>query len=104
MALTKGFKKFVGLIAVVAIVGGGIYGYKQYSKLHSQAVDPGVDVSSSTNSPQTSGINYALPASQPEVAQTPQPVEQAPKTAAASTQDTAPSSSGMAALLKAGQK
>ena len=28
MALTKGFKKFLGLVAVTALVGGGIYGYK----------------------------------------------------------------------------
>ena len=28
MALTKGFKKFLGLLAVTALVGGGIYGYK----------------------------------------------------------------------------
>lgn len=28
MALTAGFKKFIGLVVVAAVVGGGIYGYK----------------------------------------------------------------------------
>jgi hypothetical protein len=30
MALTNGAKKFLGLIVTVAVVGGGIYGYKDY--------------------------------------------------------------------------
>jgi OOP family OmpA-OmpF porin len=52
MALTKGFKKFVGLVGVVAVVGGGIFAYKQgYFGKHnstdtgtvSQSVVPNVD-------------------------------------------------------------
>lgn len=31
MALTSGAKKFIGLIVTIAIVAGGIYGYKQYA-------------------------------------------------------------------------
>jgi hypothetical protein len=30
MALTSGAKKFLGLLLTVAVVGGAIYGYKQY--------------------------------------------------------------------------
>jgi hypothetical protein len=49
MALTKGFKKFVGLVVVVGAVAGSIVGYKMYAKAHPPApVDPGIDVSSGT--------------------------------------------------------
>jgi hypothetical protein len=104
MALTKGFKKFVGLVVVVGAVAGSIVGYKMYAKAHPPApVDPGIDVSSGTSDAGASSVNYALPASQQEAPATSQPVEQAPQ-AAAPAQDAAPSNSGMAALLKAGQK
>jgi hypothetical protein len=105
MALTKGFKKFVGLVAVVGVVAASIVGYQKYTKSHPK-VDVDTEqpsVTSSSSDASASGINYALPASQPED-QVAQPVEQAPQQTAVPTQDTAPSSSGMQALLKAGQK
>jgi len=110
VALTKGFKRVASFLVIVGIVGGGLYGYRQYAKQHQQ-VDFGTqqpDVSSSTSNAGQSGINYAMPASQPLVEQAPQPEispgESPTSAAAAQLQDSAPSNSGMAALLNAGKK
>jgi hypothetical protein len=104
VALTKGFKKFIGLLAIVAAVGGGGMYYYKTMKQHPQS-----DVSSSTSDTGQSSIDYATPSSQPQVVADPvQPetstVESPTSAPVTQSQDSAPSNSGMAALLNAGKK
>jgi hypothetical protein len=110
VALTKGFKRVASLLVIVGIVGGGLYGYRQYSKQHQQQSD----WSNSTSNAGQSSVNYSMPSSQPLVEQATQaavsstpeisPGESPTSAPAVQLQDSAPSNSGMAALLNAGKK
>jgi hypothetical protein len=71
MALTAGFKKFIGLVAVVALVGGGIYAYKQMPKSAEVVVDTAdVKVPAQTEDGASSPQPYTSPIKQAEVANT----------------------------------
>lgn len=72
MALTAGFKKFIGLVAVVALVGGGIYAYKQMPK----SADAVVDATEAT-----------APAKHDDDSSTPQPYSKPTKQAEMPNQD-----------------
>jgi outer membrane protein OmpA-like peptidoglycan-associated protein len=65
MSLTPGFKKFIGLIVTVAVVGGGIYGYKagyfkSKASTESQVIEK-MDMPANTSSGpiQSSTVNIA---------------------------------------------
>lgn len=59
MALTNGAKKFLGLVATIAVVGGGIYGYKNYAATH----------------PSQPATEVAVQAEQAAPVEVPQPIE-----------------------------
>lgn len=114
MALTSGAKKFLGLLATVAVVGGGIFAYKSNAPaIHAQFNKPAevvemrqepVSIPQPVNSPifQAQQADRAVEAA--VAAQRPAPVEAAP--APEPVQQVQPSNPsanrGMAALL--GQK
>lgn len=106
MALTSGAKKFFGLLLTVAIVGGGIYGYKSYAASHptqpapvvAEAPAPAnepVEIPQPINSPISQARNVEAIVDQvaPEPAPTPAP---APSTTS--------SNRGMANLMNAGKR
>lgn len=111
MALTPGFKKFIGLIVAVAVVGGGIYANKA-GMFKSTPVPIGSDVvmqapliqpptiqPPTIPQPMNSPINQAENFGQMVAPNTPAPapvLQQAPVHATG----TAASDRGMAALLK----
>jgi len=52
MALTNGAKKFLGLVATVVVIGGGIYGYKEYKAKNPTPVTEEVVQQAPTEIPQ----------------------------------------------------
>jgi hypothetical protein len=91
MALTAGFKKFIGLVAVIAIVGGGIYTYKQMPKATPAAEQTAPQEVATTPPPvDTSGQDVA----RDEPAPAPTPTPKKPTTSA---------DRGLDAVLKAGK-
>lgn len=93
MALTAGFKKFLGLVAVVALVGGGIYAYKQMPKKAPEPAEQTV--------PQETTAQAAPPV---DVQPDPAPEPEAPATPVSTKKSTAPANRGLDAVLNAGSK
>lgn len=101
MALTPGFKKFVGLIVVVGAVGGGLFYWKTMPKKAPQVeqVEQQVDTSAAP-APQVQPPAYTQAPSQPvQQAQEPEPIQAQP-----APQADASSNRGMQFLLNQGQK
>jgi len=100
MALTPGFKKFIGLIVLTGAVGGGLFYYKTMPKKAVQEV-PIIEQPSQQSQPDQI-VRNVDPASdpQPVVAQ-----DQIVRSVEPSqVQSDTSTNTGMAALLKAGQK
>ena len=100
MALTAGFKKFLGLIAVAAVVGGGIYMYKTMPKT-TPTEDPVIVTEAADNANTTAPVdltestaNVRPNASEPTETE---PAETAPPKRDAST------NRGLDAVLNAGK-
>lgn len=94
MALTAGFKKFIGLVAVVALVGGGIYAYKQMPKKAPEPEQVAPQEVAATPTP--------APDIQPDVEQE-APVAPPPP-APTSKKSGNPANRGLDAVLNAGSK
>lgn len=108
MALTSGAKKFFGLLLTVAIVGGGIYGYKSYSASHPTPVSIAAEI---TEAPAQASepIKIPQPMNSPiaQASNVERVVDQiAPEPAPATTPATSTTSSdrGMANLMQAGNR
>lgn len=101
MALTNGAKKFLGLIATVAVVGGGIYGYKQYAATHpSQPAEVAVQAEQAAPVPQPIESPVAQ-AKQAEQAMGTLEREDAPVQEAPAPTQSASSNRGLANVLNA---
>lgn len=97
MALTPGFKKFIGLVVVIGAVGGGLFYWKTMPKKVQQVE---VSVEQPAPAPEApAAANVAQPVyTQPaQQEQAPAQVQQAPS-------EDASSNRGMAFLLNQGKK
>jgi hypothetical protein len=104
MALTAGFKKFLGLIAVTAVVGAGIYYYKQMPKAaptdETATVTAPAETAQADTAPPTAQANpdAHVRADDPTEAAEAAPAETTPPKRDAST------NRGLDAVLNAGKK
>ena len=97
MALTAGFKKFLGLIAVAAVVGGGIYVYKTQPKSAPTEETATVTAPTDTAETATAELDTSDKNVRPDEAPA-ETVETAPPKRDAST------NRGLDAVLNAGKK
>lgn len=103
MALTAGFKKFIGLVAVVALVGGGIFAYKQMPKTAAVVADTAdVKAPDQRDDESSAPQPYSSPRKQAEIVnQIDEPVtDPEPTTKKANTS----ANRGLDAVLNAGKK
>ena len=102
MALTAGFKKFLGLIAVAAVVGGGIYMYKTQPK--STPTEETATVTAPTDAAETATAELDTSDKNVRPDETPaETVEAAPAETAPPKRD-ASTNRGLDAVLNAGKK
>jgi hypothetical protein len=73
MSFTPGFKKFVGLLAVTALVGGGIYAVKS-GMIKTHSVPAEVEAEQPTEAAQQNASQEAQPVQQDAVIPSTEPV------------------------------
>jgi hypothetical protein len=100
MALTSGFKKFVGLLVTVAVVGSGVYAYKNNHSLGPKANEavvttpqPNVYVVQGSPTPHVTPERMADPVTNP-IQPPPEPVQSSDASA----------DRGLNAVLQAGNR
>jgi cell division septation protein DedD len=103
MALTSGFKKFIGLVVFIGVAGGGVYYWQHMPKKKDVFEQPiAVPDNQPTPTPVQAQQPDPVPVQQPAQVQEPAPVQQAPVQQPA--QADASSNRGMQFLLKQGSK